>query len=126
MLGTFTRSRDISSCLAPPAAMMNRSTFHDQHDARVSPQLDATAASVSHVGRTQWHVLSAADVSVSAWDKHAGPNSIVLVTTGRASETATAVGTTLETAMLHRGPCEPAAGRARDRTDGAQVPSLYR
>ena len=43
-----------------------------------------------HVGGTQWHVLSAANVQVSVWDTHVVHTSIVLVTIGRASETATA------------------------------------
>ena len=73
----------------------------------------AMAASGLHAGGTQWHVLSAANVQVSAWDKHVVHTSIVLVTIGRASETATA----RQPCCIV--PCEP-VGRASDRTDGAQ------
>ena len=34
--------------------------------------LNATAASVSHVGNTQWHVLSVAAVRASVWDEPQG------------------------------------------------------
>ena len=34
--------------------------------------LNAAAASGFHVGRTQWHVLSAANVQTSAWDEPEG------------------------------------------------------
>ena len=38
------------------------------------------SASGLHLGGTQWNALSAAKLQASAWDNHAGPSSIELVT----------------------------------------------